>query len=914
MMIKRFLAISVVITLICGIIPSAYAASEQTVSPEKVEFLTYMGFMTPDEDGDFGEKRIFTRGELAEVLCAVLGIAVTDVDEKVSVCADVTGSNEYAQYIKTICEAGYMELDANGRFWSTSPITIDDASEIFVKLQGGEILFNGLTPKAAAKRVGIIRDMDYSGNLTKGMVAELLYDTLHTGYYNQIIYGDEEVYKHEDSYLVLEALTGIVYGHGLVSGENGTTLTAADDRLENGNILINGVIYTDLKESGMLGYTVDYYYNASEKKSSIRKLVYIQKDRYKNEVTTIDADAICQVTNNYIEYYQDNDTTKTKKIKISGATNVIYNGVAYPAWSLADLTPNFGRLTFIENGYEGEDVLIVESIRFILVNYGSSNDFKIYDQISGDVLDLSDSSIKYEIRQRDGKELKFNRIIRPGKLLAVMESKEDSSKKYTIIMADEASVEGEITSIKDKKIGIDGKEIDMASHLYKEITDKDKANAGSQPPFLAIGKGVKAHIWNGVIVYLEASEAIKTRTNMAYLVALDYDNSGFNDKLRLKLVVEAGTFEIAEVAKNVVVDGVKKKNFGDVVTILANSAQLSKYNAQYPYAQPVQVWKNSNGLVNKIDTLVYNSTTETKEDSLAHIEEIITQSSISTPTWSAVYDTYNKSMYSSKRLLTVVSPKTRVFWVPTKDLDDGANFNVTANNSSLARGTTYTIEPFFFQKDSYISEVLLVYYTPSNSVGTNSQPCIITDMADVLNDEGEIVKQLDYVNISGGQNSVQIPAEVETGAVSVGDMIRMSTDYLGRVKAVDISFSPSASLTESERIAVYKNGDGSGHGILQTGYTRIYGTAVDRTESNILLTTSLKTDSGGVANYVNLDNFMVSSNTQFFKYEEVRGNPAVSVSSYDSIVPYTISQNDADELCLFVYGNTVRFVYVIEKN
>lgn len=887
---KRLITLLLMLALISGVFPSALASDYDTADADCIDFLTSLDIMQNDSEDEFGSDRLFTRGEFASLMCDIIGIVPDEIGDDIPLYADLTSNCKCAPYVIPMIEGGYMTLDAEGKFWPNAPVSLEDALRAFVILQGGKILLDNYTPVEVANRVGILDGITVSSSeLTKGQVALLLYETLHTEYYQQTVYGSTQEYEQDADYLVLENIYGIVYGTGVVTGENGTDFMDVNDNLTEGRIMINNVIYEGKLNDKYLGYTVNYYYTQSSEDEKIRELVYIAKDADENEVITIASNMIKSVSETELVYWTDESASKTKAVKLPGSLDFVYNGVANPAWSSSDLIFDHGYVTLINNDGDGKyDVVIVDSYDFIVVGYSDATNYRIYDQYNANVLDLSDPGISYSIYQKDGKKISFERGLKVNRLLAVKQSKNTEGTKIIELTQWDTPISGDIEMISDKTITIGENELKISDALYDTL-DGD---------IIKLGRRVAAYLWNGEVVRIQKPDSSGERPNAAYLVNAGKESTGLDSGLMFRVARQSALFEDLNGAEKITIDGVPYKDSDDILTYLAESAKLSYYSADFPYAQPVQVWVNSENEVYKIDTLTYKSTYEEEAETM--VSKVAVES--------MRYSVPNRSMYVSGKLKFTVPASSTVYWVPiNKRYDEDFYGKVIGGGFG---DNSYTVEALFMQ-ENFEAEAVYVYYYPISTVAGNASPVIIERLTKTLNDEGDEVTKLYFLTMNGISGSIMLPKDLRTPELHVGDVVRWRSNYAADPTVMECIFSPYSIPDKGDRVQSFYTTGSEDAGAIQRGTASVFGTVLYRKNGLITLTTSIASDSEGVEAMENTDNFFTDSNTRYIRIEKVREEPVVTLKDFGSLMEYGSNPSEASEVYIFMLGSSVKFVYEI---
>lgn len=885
---KRILTFLLAAALMIGCLPTVFAASEVSADESQIEFLTALKIMENDSEDEFGADRLFSRAELAKLVCNVMGIYPEQMVPDTPIYADITSNNEDAAYIKAAVEGGYMTLDKDGKFWPSSAVSLVDVCKAFVVIEGGKILFEEYEPLRAANLVGILKGSKInSAELTKGQVAMLLYNTLHTEFYDQIVFGDSKVYEMKEENLVLEYIYGIIYGEGVVNGEAGTDFVGINDRLTKNRILIDNVLYEGNLKENYLGYSVKYYYTKESVNELARELVYVAKNETRNNVVRIEADMIASATESEVEYYIDDH--KTKKIKLPGSLAFIYNGAANPNWTENDLRLDHGYMTFIDNNDDGTcDVLFVDSYTFIVVGYSDASDYKIFDQFNGEILDLSGNDVRYTIYQKDGKEVTFARGLKANRLLAVKQSRNIDGKTVYELTQWDTPISGEVEKIEGKRISVGGNELVLSDTLAENIDDN----------LLKLGKRIVAYIWNSKVVRIEEPDTTGERPNAMYLVNIQEKGKVFSKKLIFRVAGQSAAFEDFKGADKITIDGTLYRDGDQITKYLRETAKLSYYSAEYPYAQPVQIWTNSRDEVYKIDTVQHN----TGEDSAESLVSTDYKYKLMT------YSSPNRSFYENKELQATIPASATAYWIPINARYDEDFYGKVAGGG-FDDAKNYTVEPFFIQ-DNFTAEAIFIYYTPITTVAATGSAVIVESLCTVLDGDGMEVTQLNFIHANGSSGSIKLPYDLKINfEFRVGDVVRWRSNYAGEPTVIERLFSPYSIPKEADRYVNHYRPGTTLEGPEQRGTANVYGTVLHRKNGLVTLTTSIASDAGGIETMKNLDNYLTDSTTQYIRIEEVMGEPKVTLKDFNSITDYSTNPKEASEVFIFMLSNSIKFIY-----
>ena len=174
---KKLITAALSMLLVLGNVQPVQAAASSIY-----EILVLMNLLTYDSDGTISETTPISRAEFAKSLYLLAGYGTTAANSYTSPFTDVSYSNQYAGYIKTVASLGYMSGYAKGYFKPDQTITSDEAIKSLLLILGysaSEIAGSDLLYQTARIK-GLLDNTALSVNqpLTKGDYAQLIYNAL----------------------------------------------------------------------------------------------------------------------------------------------------------------------------------------------------------------------------------------------------------------------------------------------------------------------------------------------------------------------------------------------------------------------------------------------------------------------------------------------------------------------------------------------------------------------------------------------------------------------------------------------------------------------------------------------------------------------------------------------------------------
>lgn len=450
-MLKKIFSLLIIVTMLFSV--TAFASEEEVqtvVLPDSgnMEFAKALGIIGDEAIGT----DTVTRLALAKMYCAVMrtdiglsrnqGVSFTDVP------------SDAAPVVANVSQAGLMNGVGGGLFAPEAPVTYIQAIKTMVTFLGyaqnaddmggypyGYYMMAiqlGLDDNAPA-------DMDSS--ITFEKAAELFKLAVNVDYREPVNFNPDTQYKVRDGLTYLEYHRNIRRVRGVIASNSVTDITG-DGKTGYDQVRINGEIYTydvgAMDISPLFAHTVDAYYDADTKEIFFAESVG-------NTTVVIDDSELEGLSDNYIEYYNDNG--KKKKIKISDDTFVIYNGTVCANYTEADINPfpgsfKDGNITAIDNDGNGSyDVIMVDAYDTYVVS--SVTETKLYTKYRGGaVLDIShydegQAPLLYNVI---GQPIKLSEV-KPGNTLSISRDKEG---KITRIVVTADTAMGNIEAIESR--------------------------------------------------------------------------------------------------------------------------------------------------------------------------------------------------------------------------------------------------------------------------------------------------------------------------------------------------------------------------------------------------------------------------------------------------------------------------------
>ena len=338
---KKTISTILLFISLLNFMPAAWAEG----SSDKAEMLSALGIMQGYEAGQ--EKSYVQVGDFLKAVLGFLGETSSgDVVERARDAGLVSASDELVA--NRVMKGG-------------------TAIEIAVRAAGYDEQYFG-DIKNAINVSGITRDLSIGAdkNLTNQDMAELLHRMIEAYPVEVEIKDGKAIYQINEDKTVLEKFKNIYLLKGIMS-DNGITSLIGDTNIPEGCALIDGLeCKAEESAKDFLGCSVKAYVRYDEKQNEYT-LLYLTEN--KNTSYQIDKQDIEEVDENLRSLtYTTPESSKAKRLRVSGTVKVIYNGNAYHDYTMEDIKNGSGKIVGIDNNDDGtvEVLKIFEPQLFIV--------------------------------------------------------------------------------------------------------------------------------------------------------------------------------------------------------------------------------------------------------------------------------------------------------------------------------------------------------------------------------------------------------------------------------------------------------------------------------------------------------------------------------------------------------------------
>lgn len=549
---------------------------------------------------------------------------------------DFTGSaheEETSEVIELICLTGMMSKQPDGFFHSDAKLAKDEFYTAISLLHTGTInakpnilnenisMMDSL--KAVVSAVGyeykiteesqflsvatelaLFKGLSFDAGkaITRGEFAQLLYNALQVNPM-ELKLSTDGMTLEENEDVVLNTIFDIYEIEGLYNSVPGLNVYGGNPS-RDGYIEIDRQSYKsgdEFIDNGLLGRYVRGFAKYDEDNQEYIML-YMQNTQKSIEFTLEDIES---VEGGRIEY--TDGSGKQKKVKISDASNIIYNGDKIQNLDkLSEIIDEHGSvLVSPADGKSDYNVVVIRHYSDFVINSVLSYDEKISFMYNGTVNGLNTVSAVPD-------DDKYIKVFLDGRPSTIYELKSNQAVSViTNLAGDFIEIYASTVNVSGNVLALDEEgNVTIDKDVYK-ISPKYRECVQNSPEKAAEINGNS----NGVF-YVTADGWIagfKSRSAETYAVIISVIDDDEFDNIRLKVFTEDSTFETLDLASNVTIDGTPFKNRNEIALYLR--PYLNKeYKAEYDYNNdgqpeadlvsvlPIISYRNSASGVRKLET------------------------------------------------------------------------------------------------------------------------------------------------------------------------------------------------------------------------------------------------------------------------------------------------------------------------
>ncbi len=574
---KKVLALVVVFTMVLTTVAFAsYPDVDNTADyAGAVELLSSLDILKGDDAGNFNPDQNITRAEYAAVVCRALGLENSANGAKgATMFTDVAADHWATGYINLASQQGIVNGMGDGTFEPESNVTYAQAVKMLVVAMGYEPMAaqRGGYPSgylSVANSIKLTAGVSASGNDTPALrstVAMLTANAMEIAVMDQTGFGTDtkyEILDDEDNYESLLTRMDIYVATGVVGDyENEDTkeqvkfkvtedsddfefTEAASKGFDYYKFYVNGSNIADYKNQSVKVYVE----KASSKKYYVKAIVVADTGSVLDiDIADIDEDnAALSTTKDYVEYYENEDATKTTKLYVDEDVDVYVNGKLV---STKTNTTNDGYAVFNTNynAFKNDDCTIAfventddkyyDVIKFVKYDYYTVDEVDTAKErltLDGSQISfadfLDDSAYVIAFKDADGKDITladFNEddvvavvAQNPGKIKPNTDNKE-----ITFYNLGENTVVGTVNGINadDNTINIDDKEYDVLNTI----------TVGTTKGFTLSSEGTYFLSMTGKVFDFDGTKG--SNGKYGYILDAGANDSTFDNGLQVKIL------------------------------------------------------------------------------------------------------------------------------------------------------------------------------------------------------------------------------------------------------------------------------------------------------------------------------------------------------------------------------------------
>lgn len=818
------LAVSASVMIQPVFVKAAFTDVPENYSYKKaITTLSKLNVINGYDDGTFAPDKDITRAEFTKLLVYMLGYG--DISTTTSRFEDLSLDHWANANIATAYDLGIVNGYSDTEFGPDNPVTYEQALKMLVCALGyqnsaeamGGYPEGYISQASSLKLTDKISSTAYSGNASRGLVAQVMYNALEIDIYE--LSGTKYVSSGKNllnDYLNTYIMKGTVVGvEESVTNDCESSLNpgffAIDEQTTGNEYVIDYREYTkSLSEmSDYLGKTVQIYFR-KDGNSEDRFLIDIDNETYKNsEVTVMSYDAE-SFDGQSFKYYKDG-TDKKATIKIDPSKVTIrYNGRAVqndvelsegkiftPADALSEwLNPDseyfiYGTVKFIDTGSTGTyNIVDIYDYDTVVANASpSSSDYRISDKtIAGKYLILDPDSSDYSFSiTKNGSSIAPTSIL-AGDVVNYAESL-DASNAYRTVYVTSKTVKGSITSlnigenVKDKTIAIDGVEYRVTDRFRTYMEKKEQVT-------LETGASITAYL--DVMGAVEWGTVNKSANYYPYAYVIDTSSEGEDYFIKMFAPSNGNITSFTSSTKY----SVKSYKISDSPKLNSKKASpeeiISKLEENAKYANPDKdmpgiVTTNYSQLVrvrlmgNTIEEIVTFDTTSSGSKNADTSKLVRYQEMNPDMPYYVSSSSVKSSDSSSGATMYSIKSSTPLFVIPKDRTDvDSYSLKSAITTNSMSSGKSYYLDAYDVD-DSKYPACMLIYNSElkSGTAITYSTPYrLIYDNINQEVDDGDVVDKLYTYDSSDTKSSSTIASSAASdfNRLSKGDVVLVGSN------------------------------------------------------------------------------------------------------------------------------------------
>ena len=528
-----------------------------------IELLNVIGIYD-GVDSIVGKDAFVRRDVMAYLAARIIGMS-NATHQGESFFSDVDKNNFAYNAINVLAQMNIIKGNSDGKFNPTKDITLDEATEIILRLMGYSQLIDMQGNKICTKLAQdhkLHKGITYAKDkrLQVKYLSVLLYNAL-TSNFPQVVYmsgGGSLEYKIEKGETLLSKTFDVYEVEGVISA-NGHTSVDVVSSSGHGWVKIGNEVYQvgETDADKYVGYYVTAYYHEGD----VNTLLCINVEST-NTVVVIDSDEVEYKNFQYTTYVNNRKKTYT----VSKALNLIYNGKAI-YYDKDKMIPLYGTITLINNNKDKDyDTVIINSVRNLIVGgYGTTSNIiqSKYDNLPIDLNKFDENM--YSIHKADGKPYKPTSL-KEWDVLSILESDDG---EYLDITVSTDSITGSVETISDsdgiKVLTIDGIEYEVAKTFYNNSN-------------YDLTIGYTGTFYLDIFGRIAAANGKVNQIKWGYLIRAHKNDEAFYDNYIIKMLTQdSSEVKKIETAEKLYVNDVRYTS-ANIDTLTLNDYQVVRYS------------------------------------------------------------------------------------------------------------------------------------------------------------------------------------------------------------------------------------------------------------------------------------------------------------------------------------------------
>lgn len=608
-----------------------------------------------------------------------------------------------------------------------------------------------------AYREDLLKGLELKGDVTYAQMVKLLKNLIEANHPKIEMSAYGNTLNTSSTWPVLEYYRDIYCVKGVVTANSDTSLYSTKGA-GKGWVAIDGNAYDagTSNAAELLGHRVEAYIQRD--KSDEDRILYVV-DISSNELV-IDADLIESVSEDCrtIQYYQDENSSRTKKVNISADAAFMLNGVAYSDCKPSDFTREGTKISLIENkSGEYDFVNLIYAETMIVASVSSStqiiqNEYKFDGVIQK--LDLSDLNTEDVSIYKNGETVSLADIA-IGDVLSVYRTETGKVK----IEAQTNAFAGKVSSCGSEDVTIDGTEYEL-SELYQNALKNNETAAQKMDSGVSYTFRLNA---NGKII--SASFLPSDNLTYGYVTRIWEDDKP--DEIGIKIFLSDGSWQNYEFADKVRWNGKRVKEN----TLINNDEIL----ASIPGLVGINFDKDKQ--INVLETPVkYHKSLDPKR--------------LNTTGKQTYTYRWNGNTFANHYYMT---SETIVFIIPDDPNADKSNYRVSTGTSAFWANRAY--EFIGYNRDEYYMLDLVVNKRSITDIQeVEGSFYMIKEKGVTVDDDDEVS---DYIKVAS-KDYAGVTFIGRLGmfdSLDDGDLIRVHFDATGKIDNYELVLDADAEQT-----------------------------------------------------------------------------------------------------------------------